>query len=78
MSRLTPLSVVDSLQPLGGRALIEIAACFNSGPGEFDPIFWEGREARSLRRIRQAGSSMQWRCVQRRRSRSLKVTVQAF
>ena len=39
---------------------------------------WKDRKARSSRRIGQAVSSMQWRCVRRHGSRSLKVTVQAF
>jgi uncharacterized protein len=33
----------------------EIAACFNSDPDEFDPIFWEGPEVRLGRWLPRCG-----------------------
>ena len=56
----------------------EIAACFNSDPEEFDPIFWEGPEGEVIASDWAGGFLMLLRCAPRRGSHWSKTTMQAF
>ena len=56
----------------------EIVACLDTDPDDFDPVFLEGPEERSLRRIGLAVSSTRLRYVLMRGSRWLKMKTQAI